>query len=83
MPTLGQQDISSTNYKHGGAHCDFSCVEQSLPVTCTSTLKYSPMLYTIKHTTQGWTGTDSQDYYVTIMTLTNRKFYYISGKTSV
>ena len=25
-------DISTTRYKHAGAHLDFSCVKQSLPV---------------------------------------------------
>ena len=32
-------DISTTHYGHAGAYWDFSCVEQSLPVTSVGVLK--------------------------------------------
>ena len=42
--------ISTTRYGHVGAHWDFSCVKQSLPVTSVDVLKRLHMLYAIKHT---------------------------------
>ena len=39
MGAAGEGDISSTRYKHAGGHWDFSCVEQSLPVTGAGVLK--------------------------------------------